>query len=538
MEKPGLTRAPTGRRAKEIMQGKVTYVSMEGDESLHKAYEEALGKVAGELGQSHPILIGGREVRTGKEFEVRSPVDRDILIGSFQQGGEEEARKAFRAAKEAFTGWSSRSWEERTAILRKTADLLEAESYLLAALITYEAGKNRFEAVAEVGAAIDMVRYQAAVYERNSGYEVPLEPEAPGARGRSVMKPHGAWAVISPFNFPVDLALGMASAALLTGNTIVLKPASATPLAGLRLYGAFVVSGVPPGAINYVTGPGAPFGEAAVSSPDVDGIAFTGSRDAGTWLLRNFAARQPWPKPIVAELGSRNPVIVTAKADLGKAVEGVARAAFGYSGQKCSATSRVYVQEPVAGEFLRLLVERTEVLKVGDPRERDVFMGPVIDERAQKTFTEAVELCRKDGGAVITGGNVREEGPLSKGYYPEPTIVTGLPRGHPLEKRELFVPFLLVDAFSTLDGALERANDTEYGLTAGIFSEDEGEVEAFFREIRFGVCYANRRGGATTGGWPGRQSFGGWKASGSTGKGVGGPYYLLSYLREQSQTRL
>lgn len=519
------------------MQGKITYVSMEGDESLHGAYEQALEKVAGELGQGHPFLIGGREVRADQEFVVRSPIDRDILIGSFQKGGAEEAGRAFRAAKEAFPDWSRRGWKERTSILRKTADMIERDRYLLAALITYEAGKNRFEAVAEVGEAVDMLRYHADLYEKNHGYEVSLEPEAPGATGMSVMKPHGAWAVISPFNFPLDLAAGMAGAALLTGNTVVLKPASATPSTGLRLCEAFLAGGVPGGAANCVTGPGVPFGEAAVSSPDVDGIAFTGSRDAGTWLLRNLAAREAWPKPLVVEMGSRNPVIVTAKADLGKAAEGVARAAFGYSGQKCSAASRVYMEEPVAEEFLGLLMERTGALKIGDPRERDVFLGPVIDERARDTFVDAVGRARRDGGTILTGGRIRSGGVLAKGHYPEPTIVTGLPRGHELEKRELFVPFLVADTFTTLEEALGRANDTEYGLTAGIFSGDPEEVEAFFRDIRFGVCYANRRGGATTGAWAGRQSFGGWKASGSTGKGVGGPYYLLSYLREQSQTR-
>jgi 1-pyrroline-5-carboxylate dehydrogenase len=352
------------------------------------------------------------------------------------------------------------------------------------------------------------------------------------------MKPHGTWAVISPFNFPLDLAAGMASAALLTGNTVVLKPTSAAPLAGLNLYRAFISGGVPAGAINCVTGPGGLFGEAAVSSPDVDGIAFTGSRDAGMWLFRNFPARQPYPKPLVAEMGSKNPVIVTAKADLEKAVEGVVRGAFGYSGQKCSATSRVYVQEPVAREFVESLKKRTGTLKIGDPRERGVFMGPVIDEKARKTFVEAVDLCKKDGGTVITGGKVPDGGLFSKGYYVEPTLVTGLPQGHQLEKRELFVPFIMIDTFSTLDEALGKANDTEYGLTAGIFSEDKDEVETFFGEIRFGVCYSNRRGGATTGAWAGHQSFGGWKASGSTGKGVGGPYYLLSYMREQARTRL
>ncbi|HTY52484.1 MAG TPA: aldehyde dehydrogenase family protein, partial [Methanomicrobiales archaeon] len=205
--------------------------------------------------------------------------------------------------------------------------------------------------------------------------------------------------------------------------------------------------------------------------------------------------------------------------------------------QKCSATSRVYVHQSVEEEFIGSLKKYTEGLKLGDPRERDVFLGPVIDKKAKETFTGAVELTRKDGGTVITGGRVRTDGPFSRGYYPEPTIATGLPRGHSLERRELFVPFLVAGTFKMFDEALARANDTEYGLTAGIFSEDEAEVDAFFDRIRFGVCYANRRGGATTGAWAGRQSFGGWRASGSTGKGVGGPYYLLSYLREQSQTR-
>jgi 1-pyrroline-5-carboxylate dehydrogenase len=527
-----------GRRAMVMPERKVTYVSMEGDPALHAAYEEALGKIRGELGRSYPMFIGGREVYTREQFEIRSPIDRDILIGSFQAGGEEEARAAFRAAREAFPAWSRRGWEERTAILRKAADRLDADRYLLAALITYEVGKNRFEALAETGAATDLVRYHADLYEKNRGYMVEMPPDIPGARVASVMRPHGAWAVISPFNFPVDLTLGMASAALLTGNTVVLKPASAAPLSALRLYRALTAIGVPAGAVNYVTGPGGPFGEAAVSSPDVDGIAFTGSRDAGMWLHRNLSSRQPYPKPLVAEMGSKNPVIVTGKADLGKAVEGVARSAFGYSGQKCSATSRVYVQEPVAREFIGAMRRSIEALKIGDPRERDVVIGPLIDERAMKTLTTAVELVRKDGGTVITGGGIRGEGPLSRGCYVEPTLVTGLPRGHPLERRELFVPLLIVDTFSTLEEALGRANDTEYGLTAGVFSEDEEEVETFFREIRSGVCYSNRRGGATTGAWPGHQSFGGWKASGSTGKGVGGPYYLLSYLREQAQTRL
>ncbi|MDD1718069.1 MAG: aldehyde dehydrogenase family protein, partial [Methanoregulaceae archaeon] len=211
--------------------------------------------------------------------------------------------------------------------------------------------------------------------------------------------------------------------------------------------------------------------------------------------------------------------------------------AFGYSGQKCSATSRVYVDRKVSGEFQDLLKERVEALKVGDPRERGVFMGPVIDEKARKTFSDAVATTKADGGTILTGGAFLSEGMFSRGVYPLPTVVCGLPRDHRLSRDELFVPFLVVHEVDSLEEGLREANATEYGLTAGIFSEDDAELGYFFDRIQFGVTYANRAGGATTGAWPGAQSFGGWKGSGMTGKGVGGPYYLLSYMREQSRTR-
>jgi 1-pyrroline-5-carboxylate dehydrogenase len=286
-----------------------------------------------------------------------------------------------------------------------------------------------------------------------------------------------------------------------------------------------------------ITGPGKPFGAVAAAHPDVAGIAFTGSRDAGMWLQRNFSVRQPYPKPFVAEMGSKNPAIVTASADLDKAVEGVLKGAFGYSGQKCSATSRVYVEAAVASDFIERLRVKTEQVIVGDPRKSDVFVGPLIDQTALTKFTDAVKDGLADGGVVIAGGKVLRDGVWNQGCYVRPTIMTGLPRGHRLFNEELFVPFLLIDTITSLEEGLRESNDTEYGLTAGIFSENEGEVARFFASVQFGVCYANRRGGATTGAWPGVQPFGGWKASGVTGKGVGGPYYLLSYVREQTQTR-
>jgi 1-pyrroline-5-carboxylate dehydrogenase len=517
---------------------KITYVSLESDESIHGRYENALLEVEQEFGERHPMYIGGEEVAAPREFEVRSPVDTGILVGIFQQGNEDHAREGVAAAKEAFPDWSGRDWRERVGIVRATADAIEARFLPLAALITYEAGKNRFEALAEVGEAIDMLRYYADVYERNGGYITPMQSIAPDEACRSVLRPYGVWAVISPFNFPLALAAGMVTGALLTGNTVVFKPTSKTPLSGIHLYRAFTEGGVPPGALNLVTGPGGPFGEVVVAHPDVAGIAFTGSRDVGMWLHRSLAELQPHPKPLVAEMGSKNPAIVTAGADLDAAVEGVARAAFGFGGQKCSAASRVYVQKQVAERFVEALRVWVDEMETGDPRRREVFFGPLIDEHARITFQTAVEEALRDGGSIVTGGTVIEWGIYGQGTYVRPTLVTGLPRNHRLFREELFVPILLIDTFDTLEEAVLEANATEYGLTAGIFSEDRDEVEYFFDRIRFGVVYANRRGGATTGAWPGVQPFGGWRASGSTGRGVGGPYYLLSFVREQAQTRV
>jgi 1-pyrroline-5-carboxylate dehydrogenase len=253
-------------------------------------------------------------------------------------------------------------------------------------------------------------------------------------------------------------------------------------------------------------------------------------------LYRRFLMGQPFPKPILLEMGSKNPTIVTEKADIAKAVEGTVRAAYGYSGQKCSATSRLYLQRGIAREFLNALSDRVDKFVVGDPRDRDVFMGPVINEAAVARFEAAVEEAKSAGGKVLIGGTVMKEGRLARGYYVSPTVVTGLPRSHRLFKDELFIPFVVVEEFSTVEEAIAEANATEYGLTAGIFSKDRGEVKKFFDGIRFGVTYANRSGGSTTGAWPGAQSFTGWNASGATGRGIGGPRYLLNFIRDQSQT--
>jgi 1-pyrroline-5-carboxylate dehydrogenase len=240
------------------------------------------------------------------------------------------------------------------------------------------------------------------------------------------------------------------------------------------------------------------------------------------------------PKPVIAEMGGKNPTIVTKEADLDKATDGVMRSAFGFGGQKCSACSRVFVEREAYDDFLAKLKTKTESLRVGNPIERDVFMGPIINEAAMETFEEAAEEARKNG-TIITGGQRITEGDFGRGLFVEPTVVE-VPEDSWIWKKELFVPFVAVAPFDELDEAIERSNDTEYGLTAGLFSEDENEIYEWLDRIQAGVVYVNRRAGSTTGAWPGVQPFGGWKGSGTTGKAGGGPYYLLQYLREQSRT--
>lgn len=534
----GKIKKGTAARKKTLPKVKITYVTLFADQSVHPKYEAALKKFAStQLGKHHKMHIGSREVGPeAGEFEHRSPIDTSIVVSHFPKGQREHARQAIEAAKNAFPGWSATPWRERVRIMRKAAQLIDERKFEIAATITYEVGKNRLESLAEAWEAIDAIKLYTRIMTEHHGYLIDTEEGPPGEHGKIVCRPLGVWPVISPFNFPFMLANGMATGALLTGNTVVLKPTSEAPLTGLLLYRVYRDAGVPAGAVNFVTGPGANFSDEFTQNKDVAGITFTGSRSVGTGLYHDFLNHQPFAKPVLMELGSKNPAIVTAKADLAKAVEGVVRAAFGYSGQKCSANSRVYVQTAASDKFLRMLAERLGSVEVQDPRDKAAFMGPVINETAVETFTSAVEAAKNAGGKIVFGGRRLTSGALKNGYYVEPTVVAGLPLGHDLFKRELFVPFLVVGEFQDLDKAIDEANATDYGLTAGIFSEDKKEVAKFMDRIQFGVAYANRRGGATTGAWPGPQSFVGWKASGSTGKGIGSPNYLLTFLREQSQT--
>jgi len=518
---------------------KITYVTLMADESLNPKFDEALKKFESKLGRTYPMYIGGKEVYSDAgQFEHRSPIDTSIVVGKFQVGTREHARQAVEAAKEGFEDWSAKPWLERVRVLDRYAKLIDDRKFDIAVAITYEVGKNRLEALAECWEAIDAVKYYSGVMRTERGYTIKMGPGGPGEHNLDVLKPHGVWPVISPFNFPFMLANGMAMGALITGNSVILKPTSEAPLTGYMLYKLYADAGVPAGAVNFVTGPGSNFEDEFVTNPGVSGLAFTGSKDVGMRLFRRFHTEQAYPKPILLEMGSKNPTIVTAKADIPKAVEGTVRAAFGYGGQKCSATSRVYVQNPVKDMFVAALRERIAKISVGDPRFKETFMGPLINAKAVETFQSAVATAKQSGARLIAGGNVIKDGSMRNGFYVAPTVVADLPEDNSLVKQELFVPFVVVNGYDTVEEAIDRANATEYGLTAGIFTKDRREQDEFFDGIKFGVTYSNRSGGSTTGAWPGAQSFTGWKASGVTGRGVGSPYYLLNFLRDQSQTRV
>jgi 1-pyrroline-5-carboxylate dehydrogenase len=354
----------------------------------------------------------------------------------------------------------------------------------------------------------------------------------PAETTRTVLKPYGTFAVIAPFNFPVALSAAMMTGALLGGNTVVFKPAPESAFTGALLADAFEAAGLPEGAVNVLAGE--PAGAMLVEHPGIDGIVFTGSHAVGMEILRK-AASGPFARPVIAEMGGKNPAYVARSADPALAAEGVMRSAFGLQGQKCSACAVAYVHESVSESFMSALMERSRALPLGDTRRRDVTIGPVIDEAAGRGFEEAARAA-SSAGKVALGGKRLTGGVYDGGAFVAPTVATELPADHPLVREELFLPFLAVQRFSDLGEALRRGNAVRYGLTAGFYGEDEAELRQFLDRCEAGVLYANRRSGATTGAWPGIQSFCGWKGSGTTGKGGLGPYYVPQFMREQSQT--
>ncbi len=517
---------------------KLRYATMfNPPEELHKGFDKAVAKLKANLGKEYGMIIDGRDVFADDKYEDRSPVNTDWVLAVMQKGNATQAKMAIDAARKAFPSWSRTPWQKRVQLVRKASALIEKRIFELGAAMALEVGKNRMESLGDVQETADLMYWSAQMMEDNDGFVKPMGKDplvGYDSTNVSVLRPYGVWLIVSPYNFPFALTGGPTGAALVAGNTVVIKPATDTAWI-VRLYAECLRdAGIPDGVMNFVTGPGSTLGQALVENPELDGATFTGSFDVGMRMFRDFANRN-YIRPMILELGGKNPAIVSRHANLEDAATGIVRSAFGLQGQKCSAASRVIVEEPVYDELVAKLKAKTDALVIGDPTERNTYLGPVINQSSYNDFKNFNEEINGAGGQFLTGGHVKTGGIYDKGYFCEPTLVTDLPFEHRLWQYEMFLPITTIGKVGNLDEAMKIANSVNYGLTAGFYGSLK-ETDWFFDNIEAGVTYANRPQGATTGAWPGFQPFGGWKGSGSSGKNGGGYYYVQLYMHEQIRT--
>jgi acyl-CoA reductase-like NAD-dependent aldehyde dehydrogenase len=519
------------------MSFQLTYATMfDSPEALHERFESALEAVRSGLGAAHGLHIDGADIPTTATAARPSPIDVDLNLGNFPVADRGHADRAMQAARAAFPAWRATKTAERVRLVRRVGEIMQERVYEIAAALSLEVGKNRMEALGEAQETVDFFAHYAADFEAHAGYEhvLPNDPLSGWvSRNRSVMRPYGVWVVVAPFNFPLALAGGPVAAALVTGNTVVVKGASDTPWAGRLLADCVRDAGLPAGVFNYLSGSGREVGEALVAHPHTAGVTFTGSAAVGMRLVGRMAGGA-FPRPCIAEMGGKNACIVTNRADLDHAAQGIVRSAYGMGGQKCSATSRLYVEATVADALLERLSAAVAAIRIGDPLRRENWLGPVVNAAAYANYASYVDELRAGDATLLAGGRQLREGPLGRGYYVEPVLAEA-PLAHRLWRHEMFLPILTVHRVRNREEAMALANDSDLGLTAGFYGAAD-EVPWFQEHIEAGVTYANRPQGATTGAWPGYQPFGGWKGSGSTGKAIASFYYLAMYLREQSRT--
>jgi RHH-type proline utilization regulon transcriptional repressor/proline dehydrogenase/delta 1-pyrroline-5-carboxylate dehydrogenase len=491
--------------------------------------ESALERVRSRLGQDYPLVIGGRAVTTGREIISLNPARPVEIVGRAASAGREEVEQAVEAAREALPGWRNTPASERAGVLRRAAALMENERDELAALEVFEVGKNWREADADVCETIDYLYYYSDEMERLAG---PRRlGTIPGETNTYFYESKGVAVIIPPWNFPLAICAGMTSAALVTGNTAIMKPASQSPVIAAAFTDILRRAGLPDGVLNFLPGPGEEVGELLVTHPEVHLIAFTGSRAVGSRINRlaaDIAPGQHHLKKVIAEMGGKNAVIVDSDADLDEAVLGTVHSAFGYQGQKCSACSRAIVLEPVYDRFVARLVEATRSLTIGPPEAAGNFMGPVIDEQARQKILRYIEIGKQEATLAL-----QQDIPFqSDGYYVGPTIFTEVPPDAVIAREEIFGPVLSVMRAKNFEQALEIALGTDYALTGGVYSRLPAHLERARRAFRVGNLYLNRK---ITGAIVGRQLFGGFNLSG-IGSKAGGPDYLLQFLDPRTVT--
>jgi 1-pyrroline-5-carboxylate dehydrogenase len=491
-----------------------------------RAFADALAKTEARLPMQGKNHIAGEAVSAAKFFESANPCRKSQIIGRFPEGTKEDADKAVEAAAQAFPKWSRTKPEERWDLLVRIAKILRDRKHEFSAMMVLEEGKSWVEADGDTAEAIDFCEFYAREMERLSQPQ-PLTPY-PGERNELEFIPLGVCAVIPPWNFPLAILAGMTTAALVTGNTVVLKPSSDSPGIATMFYEAAVEAGIPSGVLNFVTGGGSTVGNALVEHPKTRMVAFTGSRDVGIQISEKAGKVLPgqlWIKRAILEMGGKDFILVDETADLEEAAKGVVAAAFGFQGQKCSACSRLIVHEKVHDELLAKVVEKTKALKVGDVRDPSTDVGAVINERAQKKILEYVEIARKEGKIVAGGG----PGP-SDGFFVMPTVVADVKPTARLAKEEIFGPVLAVLKVKSFDEGIDVANDSDYGLTGSLYSRDRERLERGKRELFCGNLYLNRK---CTGALVGVHPFGGFNMSGTDSK-AGGREYLYLFTQAKA----
>jgi 1-pyrroline-5-carboxylate dehydrogenase len=487
----------------------------------------ALDRVRGQFGREYDLVIGGRRMRTAEKIYSLNPARPSQVVGVHQKAAKEHVEPAMAAALKAFESWSRTSREERIALLFRTADLLRERKFELMAWLVFEVSKNWTEADADIAETIDFCEFYAREALRLADTKAPVQ--LPGEIDRLFYIPLGVGAVIPPWNFPCAIMAGMTLASIVCGNTVILKPSSDSPTIAAKFIEILEEAGMPESVVNFCPGAGGSFGDAVVAHPKTRYIAFTGSREVGLRINKVAADRAPgqvWIKRTILEMGGKDAIVVDADGDFDAAVEGVAAAAFGFQGQKCSACSRAIVDERIYDKFLDRLKERVEKITIGDPAG-NTNIGAVINEGSMKSILNYIEIGKREGRLITGGEHATDAG---EGYFIQPTVIADIQPKSKLEQEEIFGPVLAVIKSRNFAHGLEIANDTEFGLTGAVYTSSLEKIELAKREFHVGNLYINRK---CTGAIVGAHPFGGFNMSGTDSK-AGGPDYLLLFTQAKS----
>ncbi len=493
-----------------------------------KAMKAALEKVKKQLGRKYPLVIGGEHINTNDELVSTNPSNPKEELGRFSKADTELAEKAMQSALKAFETWKHVTPHERARYLFRAGAIMRRRKYELAAWLILEIGKNWAEADADVAEAIDFCEFYGREMIRLSQPQ-PLT-SIQGEENELEYIPLGVGVVVPPWNFPLAILVGMSTASIVAGNTVVLKPSSETPAIAYQFIEIMEEAGLPPGVLNFLPGPGASVGDYVVSHPKTRFIAFTGSKEVGL-RINELAAKpqkgQLWIKRVIAEMGGKDSIIVDEDADVDEAAEGIVAAAFGFQGQKCSACSRLIAHKNIYDELLKKITERTKKLTLGPTESRENFMGPVASRSAYESILKYIEIGKGEG-RVMTGTTVESKN--GGGFFIEPTIIADVASGARIAQEEIFGPVLAVIKADSWEDALKKANDTEFGLTGAVYSKNRKHLEQARREFHVGNLYLNRK---CTGALVGVHPFGGFNMSGTDSK-AGGKDYLLLFTQAKS----